>query len=174
MADGMGRSCVVCGRPLDARRGRVDCSSCAVRASAGTPMVGRPMCEVKGCWNIATSCQGHRCRVHVIPQLHTHLEPGPLNTPCAIVDGAGRHRDDYGYAWLDGRTMRAHRWTWIVCVGPIPAGLYVCHHCDRPGCVAVEHLFVGPPGDNVRDMFAKGRHRFVRGDRTPATVGGSR
>lgn len=57
----------------------------------------------------------------------------------------------------------AHRVSWELHFGPIPAGLNVCHHCDNPPCVRPDHLFVGTQADNVRDRDAKGRHWTHRG-----------
>lgn len=53
----------------------------------------------------------------------------------------------------------AHRYSYQVFVGPIPPGLLACHSCDNPGCFNPEHLFAGTYGDNVRDMFDKGRQQ---------------
>jgi hypothetical protein len=73
-------------------------------------------------------------------------------------DWQGRQSSDgYGVFALDHQRWRAHRLAWTLAHGPIPSGLFVCHHCDRPLCVRPEHLFLGTNDDNMRDMHEKGR-----------------
>lgn len=73
----------------------------------------------------------------------------------------------YGILGRDGKSWLAHRWVWTQERGPIPEGMVVCHTCDVPACVNIDHLFLGTVRDNVRDMAAKGRHRGQRTTHCP-------
>jgi hypothetical protein len=63
----------------------------------------------------------------------------------------------YGQFYVGQRTYRAHRVAYELATGEWPGELFVCHHCDNPGCVNPDLLWLGTPRDNTRDMFRKGR-----------------
>lgn len=71
----------------------------------------------------------------------------------------------YGLIQVENRACLAHRVAWADTHGPVPDGLCVCHHCDNPKCINVEHLFLGTRGENTADMVAKGRQRGAVGGR---------
>lgn len=85
----------------------------------------------------------------------------------ANVDGSGDcwiwvgRRDDRGYGVLGvaGRYWKAHRLSYALHNGDLPADSFICHRCDNPPCVNPAHLYAGDAATNARD--AKERERIV-------------
>ncbi len=76
----------------------------------------------------------------------------------------GNDRWKYGIIWMNGKLESAHRFSWVLFNGAIPAlkdadsrGTCILHKCDNPLCVNPKHLFPGTHKDNMRDKLAKNR-----------------
>ncbi len=82
----------------------------------------------------------------------------------------GATNGKYGVFWFNGKNIGAHRMSYLLCVGPISNGLFVCHKCDNPICVNPNHLFLGTRQDNSDDMVRKGRSSRHGNIKHPSTT----
>jgi len=73
------------------------------------------------------------------------------------IEWTGSKRGGYGTMRHEGKTKQVTRILWEKHKGKIPDGYYVCHKCDNPSCINLEHLFLGTNSDNIKDSFRKGR-----------------
>lgn len=63
----------------------------------------------------------------------------------------------YGMFSFDGKSIYAHRFSYLIYNGDIESGLLVRHTCDNKKCVNPEHLVLGSNKDNSNDMVSRNR-----------------
>lgn len=84
---------------------------------------------------------------------------------CYICTSHKSNTKGYPQKWFQGKHEPVSRIIWILERGKIPEGLCVLHKCDNPGCIRIDHLFIGTHADNTRDMLLKGRQSHKTGAR---------
>src|ERR1051326_869897 len=114
------------------------CQTCGKEFRAYTSELrkgGGKFCSRK-CWFGRTVWTHDHFFKHV-----TKLENG-----CWVWNGPFTH---WGYGKIGtGRgtsngSRMAHRTSWEFHNGPVPHGMLVCHKCDNPPCIRIDHLFLG-------------------------------
>lgn len=112
---------------------------------------------------VSCGCRRRRPRMTDHERLFKFIKKDP-QTGCWLWQ---KRTDAFGYGRfhiaLDSRKrgprkfFGAHQYAYQLLRGPVPDGMCVLHHCDNPPCCNPNHLFLGTPADNMRDMIAKGR-----------------
>jgi len=67
----------------------------------------------------------------------------------------------YYFININGKHCRLHRYIYSKVYlngSDIPKGMVVRHKCNNPFCINPDHLEIGTPADNVRDMIKSGRN----------------
>lgn len=79
----------------------------------------------------------------------------------------GKINSGYGSFRVGKKKLLAHRVAWFIANNKWPpSNLCVCHSCDNPSCVNINHLWIGTINDNNQDMIKKGR-----GSKGPGLIG---
>ena len=91
---------------------------------------------------------------------------GPIPTHCPELGNCWEwtwfcYPTGHGQFWLNGRDIKAQRAAWIIFVGD-PGKSFICHHCDNPKCVRLEHLYLGNAQTNMQDKAARKRTKWER------------
>lgn len=88
-------------------------------------------------------------------------------TGCREWQGDRQKPEGYGRVHFQREGVKvsvlAHRFIWELLHGALPTGRVVRHRCDNPACINPDHLVLGSPGENSRDMVERGRS--LRGEK---------
>lgn len=147
-----------CCRPCrdDARRQTVAC----VCVHCGATFHKWPSALLRGEGRYCTvACANAAATIAIEVRFWTNVDQ---TGDCWTWKLATRGAQGYGTTNWQHRSYATHRLSWELTYGPIPPGMLVCHRCDNPPCVRPDHLFLGTPADNMRDMRDKGRCRPPR------------
>lgn len=73
-------------------------------------------------------------------------------------------REGYGRLVRHGRTWNAHVFSFSALVRSISDGEQINHKCHVRSCCNPDHLYAGSQSENMADMKAAGRSRYLRGN----------
>ena len=65
----------------------------------------------------------------------------------------------HGQFHMGDRDVKASRAVWLLYNGPLTSKEYICHKCDNPKCVRLDHLYKGTHQTNQADKRGKEKHR---------------
>ena len=142
------------------------------------------LCLAKGAGNCTTPAAGRRTTRGLCPAHYSRWKKGeplpvlesrrgakeslPLSArfayfadirgedDCWLWRGYARE-NGYGSASIGRKSVSAHKFSYELHYGSVPAGLVVMHTCDVKRCVNPYHLTLGTPSDNTQDALQKGR-----------------
>lgn len=102
-------------------------------------------------------CPGHNPTYHDQTPEQRFWKHVAIGSPSDCWEWQGATRNGYGALNIDGKVVYAHRFSYELHHRPLADGECTLHKCDNRLCANPSHLFAGTKGDNIRDMYAKGR-----------------
>lgn len=79
-------------------------------------------------------------------------------SPCWRWINKSFSSNGYGQLRVKGKEWNAHRYSYYLhnnCV-EIEKGKHICHRCDNKECSNPEHLYIGSPTENAKDVWNRG------------------
>ena len=80
-----------------------------------------------------------------------------------------KNKEGYGSIMINHKLTKTHRLSYQLQIGEIPSGLLICHSCDNPSCINIQHLWVGTDKQNTADKYLKGRQNILKGEKNPSS-----
>ena len=77
-----------------------------------------------------------------------------------LPKGYGVFSDEPPSVGVRGKTISAHRYSFVLHGGVLNEGDFVLHSCDNPQCTNPIHLRKGTQSENIKEAISKGR-KFV-------------
>jgi hypothetical protein len=80
-----------------------------------------------------------------------------------------KERNSHGFFSVSGKSVAAHRYSYLLAHGPISRGMHVLHSCDHPACVRPDHLHEGTQQQNSDEWKERRPDRNRRSPLHPRT-----
>lgn len=96
----------------------------------------------------------------IFSQFISHVKVG-LPSECWPWMASVAGRTGYGKMNFRGKTVGAHRLSFLLFNKFLPRDSIVCHSCDNRKCVNPHHLFLANQSENMIDCVSKGRHHMA-------------
>jgi hypothetical protein len=93
---------------------------------------------------------GPESRISGTSRFWSKTAPVPHDGWICLVWTGSIATNGYGRYWQNGKLMQAHRVSWEMFNGPVPAGMQLDHLCRTRACVRPDHLEVVTQRENLR------------------------